>query len=205
VDRFYVAVVAEGVASLHVMEGTGGPGSDWRSDVRYTWEGLGSKLVVRNLVVEPWEQWHRRDGGQMTTEWALPGGESGRGDVELPSKPRTLREWVDRTVDAYRAPIERQLAYYERRKGGAPRFVLLVSRRWDGDRMHPLDQEVAHVFVREALPTIRRTLGRPVEGFDPVVVQLEHGTGIRWLSRGRRLDVAEPRPVNELRTDFGAD
>lgn len=58
---FYVAVVAGGVASLHLLKGTGE--QPYEPGMTGTREGLGVKVVGRNLVVEPWDQWHaRRDG-----------------------------------------------------------------------------------------------------------------------------------------------
>jgi hypothetical protein len=72
-ERFYAIVIAGGVASMHVMTGTG-VHRVWHPDVRYTREGLGVKVVTRNVIAEPWEQWHRRDRGRMLTYWSLPCG-----------------------------------------------------------------------------------------------------------------------------------
>jgi hypothetical protein len=48
-----------------------------------------------------------------------------------------------------------------------------------------------------------RILGRRVKGYDPVLVVLERGAGLRWLPREGGTDVAPPAPVNEVATDSG--
>jgi hypothetical protein len=199
--RFYAMVIAGGVASLHLMTGTGEP--DWEPGVRYTREGLGVKVIARNLVAEPWEQWHRRRGGRVRTTWELPGGARGEGEVEIPARPRTFREAADRTVALYAGRIASELAWFEDTVGSRDRIVWIRSRREQGDTVSVFPYELKASLMRQELPVISGLLLRRRKGYDPVLVHLDHAGALRWLPRAATTDAGAPAPVNELRTDCG--
>jgi hypothetical protein len=202
-DRFYAIVIAGGVASLHVMAGTGEPGAEWEEGVRYTYEGLGVKVVARNVIAEPWEQWHLRRCGRMYTMWQLPCGSQGQGSVEIPPRPRTAREAADRTIAFYADRIAGDVAWYQRRYGPGDRIVWVRSSRDHGDHFGVFGYDLKETLMRQELPVISRLLLRRRRGYDPVVVHFDHAGALRWLPRGEARDEAPPAPVNELRTDAG--
>ncbi|HEX8789449.1 MAG TPA: hypothetical protein VF765_00755 [Polyangiaceae bacterium] len=203
--RFYAVVVAHGVASLHVMRITGAPPGRLVGHSGGTLEGLGVKPVGPALVAEPWEQWHRRflARGVFTTWWEMPDGSRGQADARMATRPRTLREDVERTFAACRDRVEREIAWHDSHANGRkpPRFVALHSDHKEGNRVYVMPHYAWEFVARRRVPRLRSALRRPVEGFDAACVLLDRGGGVLWLPRGRARDVAAPRPVFELRTD----
>jgi hypothetical protein len=196
--RLYVVVIARGVAALHVMKGTGDEhlwGHHWW--LPGTRKGLGLKIAPPAAVAEPWEQWHQRLGTQMATWWRLPGGEWIGDGVDIPGKPRTLGEAVDRLVVHYERRTARDAAWVGKQYGERPAVGIRSSVR-GGDEVAVIPYSMRHLFARSRHPTLRRLLTRDVPGFTPIYVTLEHGAGLRWSARRGVTDVAPPRPVDEL-------
>jgi hypothetical protein len=76
----YVVVVARGVASLQLLRGV----EPKRGGDRERLE-----VAERDLAVEPWDQWHRRSGGTVTTWWRTPLGGGRRPTWSTPSSRST--------------------------------------------------------------------------------------------------------------------
>jgi hypothetical protein len=194
-DHFYAAVVADGVASLHLLLGTGA--LPYVPGMIGTREGLGAKVVARNLVVEPWDQWHMRRDGVKTTFWSLPDGTSGSERVALPQVPKTLGEAVDRTIAFNEEPIARELGRIEGQPGRDVRYVHVHALRQTGDRVCTFDILRHHAILKQMPPRQRRLIERGATGYDAISVEVAGGFGLRWRPRGRCRDVAAPPRLEE--------
>jgi hypothetical protein len=192
-NRFYVVVIARGVASLHLVRGTGAPPYD--PEIRGTREGLGYRVIAPNLVAEPWSQWHARDGATMTTHWELPGGLRGSGQATLPARPAAMRDAVDRTMELNAEAIASARARTENVRGWGFRYIVVQSSEVFGDQVVPYQRGKHRDALRLVRRKTRREPVRHVKGYDTVFVMLDHGVGVRWLPRGRARDVMAPRPL----------
>jgi hypothetical protein len=193
-DSFYAAVV--GIASLHLLKGTGDP--PYEPGMTGTREGLGVRVVARNLVVEPWDQWHVRRDGVLTTSWRLPCGAHGRDDVALPTEPKTLGEAVDRTIAFNEEPIARELNRTEGQPGWDARYVHVHATSNNGDSVCAFDILRHRAVLRRVPPRLRTRIESRVPGYDAICVEVAGGFGLRWIPRGRGRDVAAPQPGEEI-------
>ena len=80
---------AENVVAVVAVEGELRDVRAWcREDASWVVRRCHGIVRKRNVLAEPWEQWHRHRAGRMHTTWELPYGARGEDDVQIPPPPR---------------------------------------------------------------------------------------------------------------------
>ncbi len=180
----YVVVVSGGVASLQLVRGVA---------PQRAGDGPRLEVVERDLVVEPWEQWHVRARRFVKTWWLTPAGDLVASRVRVRPWPADVRAVTDvvmsvrgqalrRRIDDYRAehPRHKPLAVIDIGPRGDE--ITLVER-FDRDPVVAMFPQIV-----EALRAVR-------EGINPVVVYDCHWAGLCWLPATSSTDVAVPDPL----------
>ncbi len=177
----YVVVVAGRVASLHLVRGVA---------PRRVGEGPTLEIVERDLVVEPWEQWHLHGRPFVRTWWRTPAGGLVASRVTFPRWP-TTPEGVTEALLAIRGPsVRRRLEAFVRDNPRA-RPVAIVETSETGEEIDVIDWREGYPAV-QAFPEILDALriGRP--GLDPVLVYAYDWGALTWRRRADSADVALP-------------
>ena len=184
-DRMYVVVVAAGAASLHLVRA---------HSPRRVGDRPRLEVVERALVVEPWEQWHRRVGNSIVTTWKTPAGEAVASRVPVPRTEWTVRNIVDALAHRYEASARKGLAAYRPvEPGDAPAVHLMTEEDGETLYFHPrCDVQ----YWAKGFPEIARAARRDRLGLTPVVIDALQWGALVWLATGSA-DVATPAPVFE--------
>ncbi|MGH7295187.1 MAG: hypothetical protein ACRELB_09650, partial [Polyangiaceae bacterium] len=151
------------------------------------------EVVQRDVVVEPWDQWHRRRGGHVVTWWRTPTGELVASRVAAPPRSNDGPRVCETLLRAYRDELRAALARYQPDLPGGKPLVLLRSQR-DGDEIEVMDRQWAEMAL-EDYPTIVAALGGARPGFAPIVVDTLSNAALEWCPVGA-LDVATPPRVH---------
>ena len=115
----YVVVVAKGVASLQLCRGV--PPKRAGEEPRL-------ELVERDLVVEPWDQWHLRAGNFVKTWWTTPLGELVASRVRVRRWPHKGRPATDDLLMIRGRSLRKRIdAYARENPGHKPLAVLDTS------------------------------------------------------------------------------
>lgn len=180
-DRMYLVVVARGTASLQLVRGHA---------PRRVGERPRLEVVGRDLVVEPWEQWHRRDRGALVTAWRTPAGDAVVSRVAAPRPPRTVAGIVDALVALYGANLREGLAAHRARHRGALAVAYLCTDLAGEEiaMLSPRDLECRIAGCPRILEAARKA--RP--GLAPVVVDAHRWAALAWVAVDRA-DFALPR------------
>jgi hypothetical protein len=186
----YVVVVARGVASLQLLRGV----EPKRGGDRERLE-----VAERDLAVEPWDQWHRRSGGTVTTWWRTPLGELVASRVVVPPRPRTKTDVVDALVALYEPSVRRGLTQYVREY--KRRGLAIVETSRSGETLHFVDRLEGSSWL-DGFPATVGAVDKHHPGFDPVIVDAHQFAGLRWLASEQGRDQAVPKGlVEELAKD----
>jgi hypothetical protein len=183
-DHTHLVVVAGGVASLHVMRGV--------PPVR-AGEGERLEVVQRDVVVEPWDQWHRHRDEHVVTWWRTPAGELVASRVADPPDADDGPSIGEALLRIYRDELRAALASHEPEEPGGKPLVLLRSQR-SGDEIEVMDRQWAEMTL-EDYPTLLAAIGGAPAGFAPIVVDLSSHATLQWCPVGA-LDVATPPLVH---------
>ncbi|HEY3819993.1 MAG TPA: hypothetical protein VGL81_22665 [Polyangiaceae bacterium] len=182
----YVVVVAKGVASLHRLR-----------CVEPKRAGDAERLEVceRDIVVEPWDQWHRRTEDAVVTWWRTPAGELVASRVVRP--PQSTGDVVDALVHLYEPSLRRELEEDARETGRAT--MGLVDSGLGGDTIRAVGLDNVARWTK-GYPGIHRAALKPMPGFYAVLVEPRDDVlGLRWLPVVPGRDVALPPGVVETR------
>jgi hypothetical protein len=185
----YVVVVAKGVASLQLCRGV---------PPKHAGEGARLEIVERDLVVEPWDQWHLRAGDFVKTWWRTPVGELVASRVRMRRWPHEARPATDDLLMIRGRSVRQRIdAYLREHPGHKPLAVLETSLV--GEEIQVSDRRQGDPYV-EPFPEIVEALrvGRP--GLDPVVVYCFRWAALCWLPAAGTSDVAVPEPLIVSRT-----
>ncbi|HEY8039198.1 MAG TPA: hypothetical protein VIF15_05360, partial [Polyangiaceae bacterium] len=176
----YVVVVARDVASLHLLRGVA---------PRRAGDSARLEVVERDRVVEPWDQWHRRDQDFVVTWWRTPEGELAAGRVARPPVARTVQQAVAAALALYDARLRKGLAAYGREHPRDRRLAILQTSG-DGEELLFLHRREADAYLDD-FPQILEALRVAMPGFDAVVVDGYFWAALRWLPTGQ-VDVGVP-------------
>lgn len=189
-DRMYVVVVAAGAASLHVVRARGPKRVGDRARL---------EVVEPAIVVEPWEQWHRRvgdcgDGGEsIITTWTTPAGDAVESRVAAPPEHWTVRAAVDALARIYDPSARKGLAAYRREHRGVRPCAQLLTQV-DGDAF--IFHERSDVaFWAESFPGLIKAVRTGPRNLDPVMIHEDRLAALFWLapaSAKASTDVAVP-------------
>jgi hypothetical protein len=180
----YVVVVAQGVASLQLCRGV---------PPRRVGEGPRLEVVERDLVVEPWDQWHLRAGHFVKTWWRTPLGELVASRVRVRRWPHQARPVTDDLLMIRGPSLRKRIdAYVREHPGHKPLAVLdvsLIGEEIDVDDRRERDPRL------EDFPGIVEALRVARTGLDPVVVYAYRWASLCWLPAAGTSDVAVPEPL----------
>jgi hypothetical protein len=181
IDSTYVVVVARGVATMHrlvLVEPKRGDRP--RLDV-----------AERDLVVEPWDQWHRPDGRAVITWWRTPLGELAASRVVRPPAPRSPAEVLDAVVALYEPSVRRGIDAYVRENPKRRGLAVVVTSR-GGDDLYFVDRFEGDAWL-SGFPEVVRAAEKHHPGFDPVIVDASGDfAGVRWVRVGGSRDTSAP-------------
>ena len=186
----YVVVVARGVASLHLLRGV---------EPKKGGDPERLEVAERDLVVEPWDQWHWRTKHAVYTWWRTPLGELVASRAEWRLRPRKWVEVVDALVALYEPEVRGRIARYER-QNPKRRALGIIHTSDGGDDLRVVDRFEGDAWV-EGFPAILDAVGRAHPGFDPVIVDEYTAAGLRWLSRADGRDLVVPEGMLEKRVE----
>jgi hypothetical protein len=171
--RLRVVVLAEGVVSLHTLE----------VDRSGAARGPSPRLVVvaRDVVVEPSQQKHRREGPWTITRWATPDGPR-YAWVPTPAEPPSGEEAIDRALALYGVEVRRRVWDFMRRGYGASdAFVQLMSSELLGDSIGVIPRR-NHIALTALRPTISRAIDADTRpGWVPLFFHGSRWMGLRWI------------------------
>jgi hypothetical protein len=175
----HLVVVAEGVASLHRVRS---------APPKRVGEPPRAEIVERDVVVEPWDQWHQRLEGHVVTRWRTPAGDLVGSRVKARRWSRDLRHVADSLFEDYDAELRRAARGHVKTHRRDRPLVLLTSSG-AGEKIDVLDRTFSS--LTEGFPEIHVALhaGRP--GCVPVLLDLFQWGVLRWLPIGAT-DVAVP-------------
>ncbi len=190
IHRMYVVVVAAGAASLHVVR---------RRDPTRVGDRARLEVVEPALVVEPWEQWHRRvgdggdGGGSIITTWMTPTGDPVESRVAAPPEHWTVRAAVDALARIHEPSLRKGLAAY-RHEHRSVRPCALLRTQVDGDEF--MFHERGDVdFWAGSFPGLVEAVRRGPRNLDPVIVDGGPWAALLWLaptSANASTDIAVP-------------
>jgi hypothetical protein len=183
-EHTHLVVIAGGVASMHVMRGV---------PPRRAGDTQRLEVVQRDVVVEPWDQWHRRRRGHVVTWWRTPAGELAASRVAAPLEKDDGREACEALLRIYRDELRAAFAGHEPMEPGAKPLVIMRSSR-NGEDIDVTDRDWAEHALRE-YPTLLAALGSAPPGFAPIVVDIFSDAVLQWCPVGA-LDVATPPLVH---------
>jgi hypothetical protein len=185
-EHTYVVVVARGVASLQLVRG---------HEPRRVGGVARLEVVERDIVVEPWEQWHRRDGEWLVTWWTTPAGELAASRVRLAAPPRHLGQVVDALLAIYEPGLTKGLAACAKERPGAAGHVAKLHTAGSGDELRFVSRREAASWLQDFPKVVEAVLHAP-PGLDVVIVYSWHWAAVRWMVRDRT-DVGVPAAVYE--------
>ena len=186
----YVVVVARDVASLQLLRGV---------EPKRAGDSERLEVLERNLVVEPWDQWHWRTRRAVYTWWRTPIGELVASRAPWYAIPRKWPDVVDALVGLYEPELRRRLVRYER-ENPKRRGLAIVCTSDGGDDLRVVDRFEGDAWV-EGFPATLKAAAHHRPGFDPVIVDGENVAGLRWLSRGEGRDLVVPEGMHEVLVD----
>lgn len=190
-DRMYLVVVARGTASLQLVRGHA---------PRRVGERPRLEVVGRDLVVEPWEQWHWRDRGALFTAWWTPAGDAVVSRVAAPRPPRTIGGIVDALVALYGANLRERLAAHRAGHRGAV-AVAYMCTDLAGEEISILSPRELECRIA-GCPRILEEARKARPGLAPVVVDAYCWAALAWIAVDRA-DVALPRTDYEWNEGAG--
>jgi len=190
----YVVVVAKGVASLQLCRGV---------PPRRAGEGPRLELVERDLVVEPWDQWHLRAGDFVKTWWRTPLGELVASRVRVRRWPHEARPATDDLLMIRGRSLRKRIDAYARENPDHKPLAILDTSLV-GEEIQISDRR-ERARQLEAFPGIVEALRVDRTGLDPVVVYAYRWASLCWLPAAGTTDVAVPEPVVVVRTPQPAD
>jgi hypothetical protein len=180
----YVVVVAGGVASLQLVRGV--------APLRVG-EGCRLEVVERDLVVEPWDQWHLRDGWFVRTWWRTPIGELAASRARVRAWPSNAREVTDAVLTIRGTSVRERIdAYVRENPRGRP--LAIVETSVVGEEIEVVDRRGGDAFV-DPFAEIVEALRVARTGLDPVVVYAYHWAALCWIAAPGQSDVALPEPL----------
>jgi hypothetical protein len=185
----YVVVVAKGVASLQLCRGV---------PPRRAGEAPRLEVVERDLVVEPWDQWHLRAGDFVKTWWRTPLGELVASRVRVRRWPYEARPATDELLMIRGRSVRNRIDAYARdNPDHKPLAVLETSLV--GEEIRVSDRRERDRLL-EPFPAIVEALRVARTGLDPVVVYAYRWASLCWLAAAGTNDVAVPEPLVVART-----
>ncbi len=185
----YLVVVARGVASLHLVCGVA---------PRRAGERPRLEVVTRDLVVEPWEQWHWREGPFVTTWWQTPRRELVASRTPVRPWPSSARAVADAVLTLRAASLRQRLdAFAREHPRGKPMATLDTSVC--GEEIYVLPRREPDPLV-DPFPEIVEALRSGRTGLYPVVVHAYHWAALCWIAGPAATDVALPEPLVVRRT-----
>ncbi len=185
-DTTHVVVVAREVASLHLLR---------RVEPKQGGDAERFEVVARDLVVEPWDQWHWRTRRAVYTWWRTPIGELVASRAVRKLLPRSWGQVVDVVVGLHEAEIRRGLARYAR-DNPTRRGLAIVMTGVGGDELRIVDRHEGASWT-DGYPATLAAVAKPHRGFDPVIVDGYRIAGLRWLSRENARDEVVPPGMDE--------
>jgi hypothetical protein len=194
VGQTYLIVVARGVASLHLAR--------WIQP-RRAGEGPGLEVVTRNMVVEPWDQWHRRAKGWITTWWRTPVGDLVASRVKALPRARHAGEVVDRLMNVRGPSIHRHVVD-DLREDPKLRPLVILDTSLGGDEIIVLGNRYIPRWINP-FPEIVEGVRAANPGFYPVILYCYSWASLVWRPLDPGIDVAVPARLVVKRTPQASD